>query len=102
MKLLGANTIHEAVVPGSVWIDEHFVPYYKKPSSHSADGSGVSFIFKRRPKYRYVTVPKTTKYKTVIVQDDISKHTIFDGVLIMKEGETVNVMDFGEGLIANS
>ena len=95
MRLLGTNKVNSGLLPCSICIDEQFVSYYKKPHFVSADGSEAIFLFSSKPKYRYVTVPKTTKRKTVLFTDG-KKRIIMSSMLKAKDGDEVNVIDFGD------
>ena len=87
MRLLGSNEFCDGVLPLSVLIDERFVSYYKKPDQVSADGKEVLFKFFRPPKYRFVTVPKKTRYEKVVFAS--AQHTAMEPMFKIKDGDEV-------------
>ena len=89
MKLLGTND--DCVLAGSGPI---FKPYYKKPFSVSDDKKKAVFLFKDKPKYRFVTVPKTTKYETIIFIGEDDSSVIFDRNHVIKYDGIINVLCF--------
>ncbi len=88
MKLLGTNdeikTAHDGL----------FVPYYKKPDFVSEDKKIAVFVFMRKPKYRFVTVPKSTRYEVVTFIDGRSSHIMWSGELVIKDSNIIHVLCF--------
>ena len=88
MKLLGTNN-GDCILP----VGGDFSPYYRKPNKVSTDKKTALFYLKRKPKYRFVTVPKTTRYENVFFVYE--GQSPFDGSLSLKEGDVINIVAFG-------
>ena len=93
MKLLGANEINYGLLPHEILIDEKFKPYHQK-TEVSTDGNTALITIKRKPKYQYVTVPKTTKYNFIAFRTR-KPCGLLDQLLVLKEGDEINIIDFG-------
>ncbi len=94
MKLLGSND-GDCLLPAS---GHKFKPYYKKPGKVNADRTQVIFYLKKPPKYRFVTVPMTTKFDMIAfsqVDNNNKTSTMLDNLLILKDGDEINIIDFG-------
>ena len=90
MKLLGTND-DGCVLPAS---GVEFKPYYKKPTEVSKDGKTAIFKVRKEDavKYRFVTVPKTTRYENVVFMCE--KHTALEPLLFLKRGSEINILCF--------
>ena len=89
MILLGTNEVGIADNP------INFKSYYKKTDSISECGKKAVFVFKRDSKYRFVTVPKSTKYDVVVFNNGSRKGIICDYSNVIKNYDNpINVLCF--------
>ncbi len=87
MKLLGTNN-DDCILPAG---ECEFKPYYRKPTKISKDGKTAIFR-SSKSKYRFVTVPKTTRYENVVFTCE--KHTVLEPLLFLKRGDEINILCF--------
>jgi len=70
-----------------------FKPYYKKPLCVSGNGTAIYVFAGGKSKYRFVTVSKKTRHRTVVATDG-RKSGLFDACLTIKDGNVINIIAF--------